>query len=197
LEKPEYDGFYVINAWKFMKNLFAILLVIILSGCQSVKIKQDDQFISIAQDSTIEIMRSIKVPPNSARAYLQNGNLLPGTGINYYQVNCEIEINTVAEKYQTVQPGKFKVKSVRMEESPIVMSKPVLYASLKLTSTDSDSPVDIKRYYHFALQSIDSNEESDVRALICRGILEEPYLAELPTFEEMQQASGDYIKFNF
>jgi len=60
----------------------------------------------------------------------------------------------------------------------------------------SDSPVDIKRYYHFKLSAQDPQSKSQVRALICRGAQDEPYNARLPTLEQMKLAGGQYIIFN-
>ena len=179
-----------------MNRVIVILFIITLSGCQSTAlIESEGYYVEVAAKSSIEITRVIEVAPNSARAFLQNGKVISMAQLNLYDINCEIEINTVSESRQIIEPGIFNVLAMAQEESPIVMSKPIMVASLTYAWT-SDSPVDIKRYYHFRLSAQDSQSNSQVRALICRGAQDEPYNARLPTFEEMRLASGQYIIFN-
>ena len=179
-----------------MKKAALILTLITLSACQTAAlIESEGRYVEIAATASIEITQSIEVAPNSARAFLQNGEVISITQLNLYDVNCEVEINTVSESRQLIEPGIFDVLAIGQEESPIVMSKPVMVASLTY-AWGSDSPVDIKRYYHFRLSAQDPQSKSQVRALICRGVQDQPYKAMLPTFEEMMRASGQYIIFN-
>jgi hypothetical protein len=184
------------------------MILILLSACQSALIKSDNVYTEVSAQATIEITRMIEVAPNSARAFFQNGELIRYGQLNLYDVNCEIEINTVAEEIQQISPGIYNVIAIRQEESPIVnrtKQKSVMVASLSYSpvafSSSSDSPVDIKLYYHFRLarqkQADDaSSAKTQVRAVICRGAQSEPYDARLPTYEEMKIASGPYILFN-
>lgn len=186
-----------------MKKIYFIKIILLafsLSACQSTLIQNGDSYFEISSQASIEITQTIEVAPNSARAFFQNGEQIFYGNLNLYDVNCEIEINTVSEKRQTVEAGVFTITSVAQEESPIVkrefMKKPVMVASLDY-AWSSDSPVDIKRYYHFKLLAQDPESKSEVRALICRGAQDTPYAAKLPTYEQMIDAGGQYIKFNF
>lgn len=59
------------------------------------------------------------------------------------------------------------------------------------------SPVDIQRYYHFKLSAQDPSKQiTQVRSLTCRGVQDTPYKAILPTFNEMQAALGQFVKFD-
>ena len=179
-----------------MKKIALILAAITLSACRSaVLIESEGRYVEIAATASIEITQSIEVAPNSARAFLQNGKVISMGQLNLYDVNCEVEINTLSESRQLIEPGIFNVLSIAQEESPIVMSKPLMVASLTYAWA-SDSPVDIKRYYHFKLSAQDPRSKSQVRAVICRGAQDEPYKARLPTFEQMRLAGGRYIIFN-
>jgi hypothetical protein len=179
-----------------MKYL-AIIVLLLISACQTTSL-QNNFYSSGAKDSeaSIEILQPLRVPPNSARVYFQNGKMLTNTAIDLYEVNCEVEINTVSEQSQGIAPGLFRITSIRQEESPIVMFRSMMTASLR-TVWDNDSPVDIKRYYYFHLVAQDPDSSSQVRGVICRGVQEQPYLAELPTLQEMKLASGEYLRFNF
>ncbi len=178
-----------------MKKFLTFSVLFLLSACQSTMIRTDGSYFESSQHATIEITQTLEVSPNSARAFLQNGEIIPLAKLDLYSVNCEVEINTVSEARQLIKPEKFNIIAIAQEESPIVMRKSVRVASLTY-AWSSDSPVDIKRYYQFRLSAQDPDSESQVRALICRGVQAEPYQAELPTLEEMQAASGTYIKFN-
>ena len=185
-----------------MKTTILLTISFLLAGCQSALIRTDNAYLEISPQASIEIMQSIKVSANSARGFLQSGEVISQGQLNLYDINCEIEINTVSESSQIIEPGVFNVISVAQEESPIVkrpfMTKPVMVASLNY-AWSSDSPVDIKRYYHFRLsaQDPDSKAKTVVRAMICRGAQDTPFAAELPTYEQMMAAGGKYIKLNF
>jgi len=187
---------------------YCVILVISLSltACQSTLIRTDSSYFEPSPRSTIEITQSLSVSPNSARIYLQNGEPVFQGRLNLYDINCEIEVNTVSEERQTVNPGIFNVLAVIQDQSPIVMVQPIQLASLKYasgggggTGNGGGSPVDIKRFYKFRLSAQESDSAqsgAQVRSVICRGAQNEPYKAELPTLEEMKAAAGSYIKFN-
>ena len=179
-----------------MKIFLILSLIILLTACQTTMIKSDDSYLSTSSQATIEITQQLTVPPNSARAYFQHGELLRHTGIDFYAVDCEIEINTVSESRQTIEPGLFNVISIVQDESPIVMTKPVMVASLNFARGGDSGPVNIKRFYRFKLSPQDPEAETQVRSMTCRGALDEPYNAELPTYNEMQVAVGQYVILN-
>lgn len=178
-----------------MKVLIIFFVLSLLTACKPTQIQSNSSYFSVDSSATIEIIETLTVSPNSARVFLQNGEIRYG-GINLYEVNCEVEINTVSESRQIIEPGVFRVIRISQEESPIVMAKPLMVASLNYAWSNSDSPVDIKLFYRFHLMAQDSSSKSDVRAVICRGEQSEPYQAELPTLEEMKQAAGKYLRFN-
>lgn len=191
-----------------MKILLLLIIILFLSACQSVLIRSENSYIEISPRASIEITQSIEVAPNSARAFFQNGQLITHGQLNLYDVNCEIQINTVSEQSQIAESGVFNIISIAQEESPIVralsMQRKVLVASIDSALSSSlyyawavGSPVDIKRYYYFKLFAQDSSSETKVRALICRGAQDTPSAAMLPSYEEMRAAGGEYIKFNF
>jgi len=113
-----------------------------------------------------------------------------------------------SESRQIIAPGVFNVTSISQDESPIVMRRTIQVAALSFNyqqyalgggggGSGGDSPVDIHRYYRFKLSAQDTSKQKiQVRSLTCRGVLDEPYDAVLPTFNEMQAAVGQYVKFD-
>jgi len=179
-----------------MKYLTLLISLLLLTACQSTLIRSDSNYFEVHHRASIEITEILTVAPNSARVFLQNGEVKKNGNIDLYEVNCEVEINTVSESRQTIQPEIFNVIRVSQEESPIVMLRPEVVASLTYAWMFSDSPVDIKLYYRFILTAQNSGSNSQVRAVICRGAQSEPYNAELPTLEQMKRAAGKYLRFN-
>lgn len=181
-----------------MKSFILLSLIFLLTACQTTMIKSDDSYLTTSSQATIEITQQLTVPPNSARAYFQHGELLRHTGIDFYAVDCEIEINTVSESRQAIEPGLFNVISIVQDESPIVMTMPVMVASLNFArgGGDGGGPVEIKKFYRFRLSAQDPEAETQVRSMTCRGAQDDPYKAELPTYSEMQAAVGQYVILN-
>ncbi len=190
---------------RLYQKIALIFSLLFLSACQSTLIKEDGRYIEVSSQASIEITESIEVGPNSARAFLQNGELIYSGQLNLYDVNCEIEINTVSEKRQTIEAGVFDIRSISQDQSPIVkqqgVKKEIMVASLgtewQEVAWDSNSPVDIKRFYRFKLTARDSSSKSEVRSVTCRGAQDTPFNARLPSSEEMKNAGGHYLKFNF
>ena len=178
-----------------MKFLMSMLLLLFLTACQSILIQSESQYLPVRSDATIEILKELEVFPDSARAFLQQGQPIHPNALNLYDVNCEVELNTVSENKQVIKPGRYHVISVQQEESPIVLFHPVQLAAQSLSWVD-DAPVDVKRYYYFRLQSVKAEAVTSVRAVICRGIQDAPYKAKWPTLEQMIQAGGQYLYFN-
>jgi len=182
-----------------VKKIFILLLSVFLSACQSgimsPMIETQGVFKNIISEPSLKITQRIEVSPNSARAFLQNGEPISMGQLNLYDINCEIEINTVSELRQIINPGTFDIRAIIIDESPIVLSQPIRLAALNYTWVDN-SPVDIKRYYRFRLSAREQASGSQVRSVTCRGVQDTPYEATLPTMEEMQKASGGYILFN-
>ena len=176
-----------------MKFFFIFTVFLLLTACQSSLIQTNSSYLEPAIHPSIEITQSLDVSPESARAFLQNGEVISLEKLDLYAVNCEVEVNTVSETGQIIKPGKFKIISTSYEESPIVMIKPVMLASLNYASS---TPPDIKRYVRFHLTALEAESKSSVRSLICRGAQDTHNEAELPTLKQMQNAVGIYIKFN-
>lgn len=175
-----------------MKLFITLSILCLLVACQSPLIQTNTTYLKPASHSTIEITQSLDVHPNFARAFLQSGKVISPLRLNLYRVNCEVEINTVSETRQIIKPEKFNIIRIAQEESPIVMSKQVMVASLNYAST----PTEIKRFFRFHLSAIDPDSKSEVRALICRGVQANYAEAQLPTLEQIQMAVGANIEFN-
>lgn len=185
-----------------------MVIVTLLTACQGYNtlIKSDNSYFEISPHASINITQELSVPANSARAFFQNGELLSHTGINLYNISCEILLNTVSESRQIITPGVFTITAVSQNESPIVMTKSIQVAALNFNYQQyafgggggGDSPVDIHRYYKFKLSANEPSKQiTQVRSLTCRGMQDEPYNAVLPTFNEMRAALGHYVKLNF
>jgi len=176
-----------------MKNQLQLLLILmLLTACKVPVIKQQEhgQYYPIAQNAWIEIQQKARIEPDNARAYFQDGKWIHPSSLNLYEVNCELEVRDVVEKYQWINPGKFEIIRTQQDQSPIVFGPG---KSTTLAWNQDQAPSDIKRFWKFTLQS---KQQANVMHFICRGVQDSPYNATLPTSTEMQTAVGQHIKLH-
>jgi hypothetical protein len=175
-----------------MKKIYIISLALFLLSCKGMQIRQDvtSKFIEYSENPWIEIKENLIVRPENARVYLQNGKQIYPASLDMLTTNCEIEINTVLEEKQIVFPGRFKNTSIGIEASPIVFMENTKI-NVAFGGGGSGAPVDVKRYWKFKLYS---KTRPEVLNFICRGPLDQPSVAMLPTLDGIKQAVGNIIE---
>ena len=62
----------------------------------------------------------LTIPAGSATVRLQYGHIVPRNGVQEQDPYCVVELNTVSEAPQTLQPGRFEVLRVTRSVSPIM-----------------------------------------------------------------------------
>jgi hypothetical protein len=176
---------------KSNKTYVILISVLFLISCKSMQIQVDDslQFEKFNQTAWIEIKQELRVEANNARAYLQKGKQIHPASLNTMITDCEIEIRTVLEEVQIIYPGRFDIVSIGNEVSPIVFIK-----NTKVNvafSGGGGAPMDVKRFWKFKLHS---DKHPEVLNFICRGPLDMPSQAELPTIFDIKKAVGENIE---
>jgi len=173
-----------------MKNYLSVLMCFLLFSCNGTYIQPslNSSYTQIKNKAWIEIKQPLQVSPENARVYLQNGKQIKPSELDFYQVNCEIEVNQVLDNIQTVFPGRYEIINISIDESSVVFME---NAKIKIASLATSFPMEIKKYWKFSLQS---KQHPEVINLFCRGIQNMPFDAQLPTLEEIKLAVGAYIK---
>ena len=66
-----------------------------------------------------QLNHPLTIPAGSATVRLQYGHVVPRNGVQEQDPYCVVELNTVSEAPQTLQPGRFEVWRVTRSVSPI------------------------------------------------------------------------------
>jgi hypothetical protein len=140
------------------------------------------------KDPWIEIKNSLQVTPENARVYLQNGKQIKPSELDYYQINCEIEVRQVLDSVQTVFPGRYEINNISIDESSVVFMQ---NSKMQMAFLGNNLAMEIKKYWKFSLQS---KKHPEVMNMFCRGVQDIPFNAQLPTVDEIKQAVGDNIE---
>ena len=167
-----------------MKQTVVYLTVLILSGCSSWLPDYSNE----DTGARLILSQALIVPGASARAFIQEGKVLPARSFNHYQISCSFEVRQVSEQHQTIEADSFVVNRVQHMQEEIAAWKKVQLASLNMAGLSGDSsPPDIFRGWHFWLSS---EKQPNVLRMTCRGVFAEPWEAEPPTLAEIKDALG-------
>lgn len=174
-----------------------ILLVLGLSACApTIPRDPDSPYFAPPVGSKFILKKPVTIRPDEARAYFQNGAIVPRT-INYYAPHCQLEVDDVLPAEQTVQPDTFTITEVSRDSFDVVQSGTTRIAgigiSIGLGMGDSDGVSDIMYAWRMKLESA---KQPKVRTLICGGVFDYPADAEYPSINEMRRTLGDYAELN-
>ncbi len=177
----------------FMKSMFIILICLFLISCSGnfIRPQTNSKFVEFKQRAWININNTLQVEAKHARVYLQNGKQINPSELDLYQTDCEIEVRKVLDFPQTVFPGRYEITAISIEVSPFVYLEYMESSSIQFAYIGSRAPVDVKRFWRFSLRS---KSYPEVMYMICRGVQDTPFDAQLPTVEEIRQAVGDNIE---
>ena len=175
----------------FLPALVSCLLL--LAGCGPLAIRDAERNAYVpARAGTFELHREIAIRGGRTRAYLQGGAVV--AGVNEFRPHCQLEINTLKDTPRKVDPDTFAITRVSLRTDQVVQAAPRLLAARddsRLAHFNHDDGGEIRRMYVY-LFSLHSDRQPDVRALICGGAFDSPWLAERPTLQEIAESLGAY-----
>src|SRR5574340_31879 len=70
---------------------------------------------------TVQLNRPLTIPPGAATVRLQYGRIVPRNSVQEYDPFCVVELETVRDEPQTLQPGRFEVWRVTRSVNPIAV----------------------------------------------------------------------------
>lgn len=160
-------------------------------GPLTVRDEQTGAWVPI-QAAVFELHHDITIPSGRARTFFQNGKQV--SHINEFKSFCQLEISTLQEYAQTVNPDRFSVTRVGRSMEEIVDARSITLAALDTfalgeSSDDSGGPTRITQMLRFRLHS---DRQPDVRSLSCGGAFDDPVDADAPTMQEIAADLGDY-----
>jgi hypothetical protein len=184
----------------FVTWIIATLLLI--SSCSQWQVTDPSSpYFMPLPGSKVIVHQRLEVPPGRTRVFFQYGKLIPQRKIFQYDINCELEINKLADTVRYIEPGTYTVIRTRRQTESIIqneqLAQPVQLALLDTSmlgvmATIGDDAGSSMQFEIIRLR-LQGEENSLLRELACRGALTDPSDMEMPTIAEMRQALGDYV----
>lgn len=162
-----------------------VVLVLGLHACANLIPKDENSpYYPVPAGSRLILHQDLRVPPDSARVYLQYGKLVaaPSTSDPY----CQFEVNDVLPVVQTLKADEFVVRKTQMDLRHISLQNPLIMAAWH--GSESDDADDVTLVWYVWLYS---PRQPNVLRLICGGMFDQPYRARRPSINEIRAQLGD------
>ncbi len=179
-------------------NLTALTLMasLALTACATQPPKS---LIDVQAGEVFVLNQSITLPPGQTRAFIQFGQLT-GSHFNHSEQHCRIEVHNLSEQPQTIQPERFIITHVNIDEEMIALRN----LPIQLAMNDSINPAimtDIASTKIVALgggyerpETMDlvhlylhSKQQPNVYRITCSGSLSDGSLADAPRSHRPQR----------
>lgn len=155
-----------------MGKFLLLILAGMLVGCQTAgSTNEDSVWFRIKSGSKLILNQPLDIPAGKAHIYLQKGRM--SSGVDNYTVSCNVEVRNLGP--QSVQPDTFLITDA--SDSQEWISRP-----------------DIMRFYK--VLRLKSGQQPDVLKMVCQD-WDGPLEGQSITVDEIKQAVGDYISFEF
>ena len=173
-----------------------ILTVSLLVACGPLVIRDDArrEFVPL-RNAVLELHRDVDIPPERARVFFQGGQVQPAA--SEYRPHCELTVRNLADRPQTIHPGRFPVTRVSTDIVHVVSSGDVVMAvnvDIQLSSGGGgdgggDGEGRQMKAYIFYLHS---DRQPDALSLVCGGAFDIPARAMRPSLQQIADALGGY-----
>lgn len=119
------------------------------------------------------LIQPIEIQSGEARRFIQHGELTKREAFDRRFQHCRIEVRSLKESAQTIQPERFEITKVGFNNEPIAQSQPLHFASVGFSfginlSLNNDGPSEQMELVEFYFQS---GIQPDVMRLVCASAL--------------------------
>lgn len=176
-----------------MKSL-AIALAALLAGCSSLAPTDPaSPYYAYSTGWTVELRRPLTIEPGAATARLQYGGVVPRNGVQRHDPHCVVELNTVSDGPQVLQPGRFEVLRVIRSTNDFFVEAEFFLRTVRLV--EDDGPVSMFFITEFRLRD---PAQPALRSMTCAWDQLAP--GNLPMMRhlslgEIESALGDWMRF--
>ena len=172
------------------KYYLAVSVVSVLAGCTVNDIKDEDStFYAVPGGSALVLNQQVDIRGDQVAVYVQNGELMQYSEVNFYLPNCKFEIYTMSEQQRTVNPDRFEIVKVVDDIESSALQKTTTLAALDDAMTLSW--LDKSYVFNYAtLMYLNSEEQQDVYRMTCQhweDMMDDRHLSVM----QMRQAMGD------
>lgn len=176
-----------------MKPL-GIALAALLAGCAALESPDPaSPYYAYTTGWAVELTRPLTIEPGAATVRLQYGRVVPRNGVQRHDPHCVVELNTVSDGPQTLQPGRFEVLRVIRSTNDFFVGAGSFLRRVRLV--EDDGPVSMFFITEFRLRD---PTQPALRSMTCAWDQFAPgnfpmmrHLA----LDEIRSALGDWMRF--
>ncbi len=144
------------------------------------------------QGGVFVLHKDVVMPPGQARIFFQDGAVT--SGVNEFRPHCHLKIYTLSDRPQTIVADTFTITRITNRRDQIVQRRPIqLAASVYFGfAVGGNADGGLSREMQVYVFSLQSEQQPDVRFLVCGGAFDDPSDADAPTRQDIAAALGEY-----
>lgn len=174
-----------------MKTI-ALGLASLLAGCAGLESSDPaSPYYAFAPGWVVQVNRPLPIPPGAATVRLQGGRIVARNSVHEEAPFCVVELETVRDEAQVLQPGRFAVSRVTRHVDPISAA-----ATHPIRSVRRDDGGDPSFLYYITQFRLRDPQAPNLRSLRCAWNQMAPahraFMRHL-TLAEMRYALGDWV----
>lgn len=160
------------------------LSVSVLTACSNTPPKS---MMNVQAGEHFILNQAIKIPAGQIRHYIQFGQI--SNGFSHYDQHCRIELYKLSETATTIQPQRFLIERVTVDEEMIAQdSNAIHFAANQYSHTQTDAaPMQVAFGEYQRVETMDlvymylkSESQPNVYRLTCAGSLSNGSLLDAP-----------------
>ncbi|MDP2029472.1 MAG: hypothetical protein Q8K12_07555 [Thiobacillus sp.] len=171
--------------------------LVALGGCGSLASPNPESpYYAYPPGWAVQLKQVLPIDPGAATVRLQYGRIVPRNGVQEQYPFCIMEVNTLSNQVQVLQPGRFEVVQVTRNVSEITAAATPLIPPGYLKAGfggGGDAPSFL---YFITTFSLRDASQPNIRSLRCAWDQMAPgnrALMRHLTLDEMRQALGNWI----
>lgn len=141
-----------------------LMVLLLLGGCAGLESPNPaSPYYAYPPGWSVQLHEPLTIPPGAATVRLQYGRIVPRNSVQEQDPFCVLELNTVSDMPQVVQPGHFEVLRVTRSVSSIFAG--VAFSPfMKARFVNDDSPTFLYYITEFRLRAA---AQPNLRSLTC------------------------------
>jgi hypothetical protein len=167
-------------------------LGLLLAGCGGIEsLNPASPYYAYSSGWVVRLNQPLTIAANAATVRLQYGQVVPRNGVQEHNPYCVVELNTVRDEPQILQPGRFEVWRVTRSIDTIAAAPSPLIRAAFVADVSGPSFL----YYKTEFRLRDSTQP-DIRSMTCAWDQMAPgnlaFMRHL-TLDEIRRALGVWI----
>ena len=173
-----------------------ILLTLLLTGCAAHR-EAWNKIYGIPVNSTVAVMQPLTIPVRDTQVFIQEATSrhpqgIPGSYNSYYPF-CYFEVADISNAPQSIEPGTFTITAVRQDETEII-ARAGPGRLVVQPSIGGQGDAGLRMIYRMFEMRLHSDEQPQVKKLVCSGGFDIESWAKLPKLKEIEQALGNVAR---